>query len=73
MSASTGDPTGDSTADRWESELERYLTQRELFAQLHETVWVPLAQAESEAGVSRSAVSRVATASQGAAPAHAGN
>lgn len=47
---------GDSTADGWETELERYLTQRELFSQLQETVWVPLAQAESEAGVSRSAL-----------------
>ncbi len=60
MSASTGDgigdSTGDSTAAGWETELERYLTQRELFAQLQETVWVPLAQAESEAGVSRSAL-----------------
>lgn len=43
-------------ADDWETELERYLTQRELFAQLQETVWVPLAQAEAEAGVSRSAL-----------------
>ena len=40
----------------WEADLERYLTQRELFAQLQETVWVPLAQAEAEAGVSRSAL-----------------
>ncbi len=40
----------------WETDLERYLTQRELFAQLQDTVWVPLAQAESEAGVSRSAL-----------------
>jgi len=40
----------------WETDLERYLTQRELFTQLQETVWVPLAQAEAEAGVSRSAL-----------------
>lgn len=46
----SGEPEG------WETELERYLTQRELFAQLQETVWVPLAQAEAEAGVSRSAL-----------------
>lgn len=52
MSNSQGEGTGDS----WETELERYLTQRELFAQLQETVWVPLAQAEAEAGVSRSAL-----------------
>lgn len=45
-----------SGADAWETELERYLAQRELFAQLQETVWVPLAQAEAEAGVSRSAL-----------------
>lgn len=45
-----------SGTDGWETELERYLTQRELFAQLQETVWVPLAQAEAEAGVSRSAL-----------------
>lgn len=56
-----GDLTGDDVSDGgdgidWESDLERYLTQRELFAQLQETVWVPLAQAETEAGVSRSAL-----------------
>jgi transposase len=40
----------------WEEEVTRYLTQREAFAQLQETVWVPLAQAEAEAEVSRSAL-----------------
>ncbi len=40
----------------WEADLQRYLTQRELFSQLQETVWVPLARAEVEAGVSRSAL-----------------
>jgi transposase len=40
----------------WEVELSRYLVQREVFARLQETVWVPLAQAEAETGVSRSAL-----------------
>lgn len=48
--------SGAEGAEGWETELERYLTQRELFTQLQETVWVPLAQAEAEAGVSRSAL-----------------
>lgn len=46
----------DPSADDWEEDLARYLAQRELFSQLQETVWVPLGQAEAEAGVSRSAL-----------------
>lgn len=40
----------------WESRLTRWRTELELFAQLDDTEWVPLAQAEAETGVSRSAL-----------------
>jgi hypothetical protein len=40
----------------WESRLARWQTELELFAQLEETPWVPLGEAEAETGVSRSAL-----------------
>src|SRR5882757_2143776 len=40
----------------WEDRLSRWQDELELFAQLDETPWVPLAQAEQETGVSRSAL-----------------
>jgi cobalamin biosynthesis protein CobT len=40
----------------WEDRLARWQTELELFAQLADTAWVPLARAEAETGVSRSAL-----------------
>lgn len=40
----------------WEDRLSRWQDELELFAQLDDTPWVPLAQAEQETGVSRSAL-----------------
>jgi len=45
-----------SVATDWDSRLARWQTELELFAQLEDTPWVPLAQAEAETGVSRSAL-----------------
>jgi hypothetical protein len=38
----------------WEDRLARWQAELELFAQLDDIPWVPLARAETEAGVSRS-------------------
>lgn len=43
-------------ATDWDSRLARWQAELELFAQLEATPWVPLAQAEAETGVSRSAL-----------------
>ena len=43
-------------ATDWESRLARWQDELTLFAQLDETPWVPLAEAEAETGVSRSAL-----------------
>ena len=43
-------------ATDWDGRLARWQAELELFAQLDDTPWVPLAQAESETGVSRSAL-----------------
>jgi transposase len=40
----------------WEERLRRWQAEVELFARLDETPWVPLARAEAESGVSRSAL-----------------
>jgi transposase len=40
----------------WEARLAQWQTELELFAQLDGTPWVPLAEAEAETGVSRSAL-----------------
>jgi transposase len=40
----------------WEDRLAKWQVELELFARLEETPWVPLAQAEAETGVSRSAL-----------------
>jgi hypothetical protein len=40
----------------WETRLERWQAEVELFAQLEGTPWVVLAEAEAETGVSRSAL-----------------
>ncbi|HYQ68391.1 excisionase [Actinophytocola sp.] len=40
----------------WDERLSRWRDELELFAQLEETPWVTLAQAEQETGVSRSAL-----------------
>ncbi|MEV4315184.1 excisionase [Actinocrispum sp. NPDC049592] len=40
----------------WDDRLAKWRDELELFAQLDETPWVPLAQAEAETGVSRSAL-----------------
>jgi len=40
----------------WEDRLAKWQAELELFAQLEDTPWVPLAQAEAETGVSRSAL-----------------
>jgi transposase len=40
----------------WEDRLSRWRNELELFAQLDKTPWIPLAQAEQETGVSRSAL-----------------
>jgi transposase len=43
-------------ASEWEERLRRWRDELELFARLEETPWVPLAVAETETGVSRSAL-----------------
>jgi transposase len=43
-------------ANEWDERLDRWRTELELFAQLEESPWVPLARAEAESGVSRSAL-----------------
>jgi transposase len=43
-------------ATEWEHRLARWKAELDLFAQLEDTPWVPLAQAEAETGVSRSAL-----------------
>jgi transposase len=43
-------------ATDWDERLARWKTELELFAQLDDTPWVPLAEAEAETGVSRSAL-----------------
>ena len=43
-------------ATDWETRLAQWQSELELFAQLDDTRWVPLAQAEAETGVSRSAL-----------------
>jgi transposase len=40
----------------WEDRLAKWQSELELFAQLENAPWVPLAQAEAEIGVSRSAL-----------------
>jgi transposase len=40
----------------WDARLARWKDELELFAQLDATPWVPLAEAEAETGVSRSAL-----------------
>jgi hypothetical protein len=40
----------------WEDRLAKWQDELELFKQLDDTPWVPLAQAEAETGVSRSAL-----------------
>jgi hypothetical protein len=40
----------------WEARLARWQSELELFAQLEDVPWVTLAEAEAEAGVSRSAL-----------------
>jgi hypothetical protein len=42
--------------NEWEDRLAQWEAELQLFAQLDDTPWVPLAQAEVEAGVSRSAL-----------------
>lgn len=44
------------STSEWEDRLSRWRDELELFAQLEETPWVTLAQAEQETGVSRSAL-----------------
>jgi len=43
-------------ASEWEERLDRWRAELELFAELEESPWVPLARAEAETGVSRSAL-----------------
>jgi hypothetical protein len=43
-------------AGDWEERLEHWRTELDLFAQLEDSPWVPLARAEAETGVSRSAL-----------------
>jgi transposase len=43
-------------SSEWDDRLDRWRDELELFAQLDGTSWVPLAQAEAETGVSRSAL-----------------
>jgi transposase len=43
-------------ANEWEERLDQWRAELELFAQLEESPWVPLARAEAETGVSRSAL-----------------
>lgn len=40
----------------WEARLESWRAELELFEQLEDSPWVPLARAEAETGVSRSAL-----------------
>jgi transposase len=49
-------PGGGVVASEWEERLDRWRAELELFAQLEESPWVPLARAEAETGVSRSAL-----------------
>ena len=42
--------------DEWDAQLERWTDERHVFAQLADTAWVSLAEAEAETGVSRSAL-----------------
>ncbi len=42
--------------NEWERRLARWKAELELFAQLDDSSWVPLARAEAETGVSRSAL-----------------
>src|SRR6202008_1851803 len=44
------------SASDWDDRLSRWRGELELFAQLQDTPWVTLAQAEQETGVSRSAL-----------------
>ncbi len=44
------------SASDWDDRLARWRDELELFAQLEDTPWVTLAQAEQETGVSRSAL-----------------
>jgi len=43
-------------ASEWDERLKRWQAELDLFARLEETPWVPLAVAEAETGVSRSAL-----------------
>lgn len=43
-------------SSEWEERVAKWQNELALFAQLDETPWVPLAQAEAETGVSRSAL-----------------
>ena len=43
-------------SSEWDERLDRWRDELDLFAQLDDTPWVPLAQAEAETGVSRSAL-----------------
>lgn len=40
----------------WEDRIDRWRDELRLYAELDDTRWVPLAEAEAEAGVSRSAL-----------------
>jgi len=51
-----GSESGCRMATDWEVRLARWQSELELFAQLEDTAWVSLAQAEAETGVSRSAL-----------------
>ena len=44
------------STSEWEDRLAKWQSELDLFAQLEDTPWVPLAQAEAETGVSRSAL-----------------
>jgi transposase len=43
-------------SSEWEDRIAKWQDELALFAQLDDTAWVPLAQAEAETGVSRSAL-----------------
>lgn len=45
-----------SVVSDWEARLESWRAELELFEQLEDSPWVPLARAEAETGVSRSAL-----------------
>src|SRR5205823_31572 len=47
---------GGTPVSEWEERLARWQQELELFTQLDDTHWVPLAAAEAETGVSRSAL-----------------